>query len=485
MENKICILTMPDHLTAALASISVPADWVGLREVKEINTTCYVRDGKPQSNGKSYSHGVMVEVLVDHQFGYGSTADVSVAGIQRAAEWAYKQAIAARGWSIFPFTTAQRPAYRGTYTSPAPERIFSLGELNDILKQICAHLHCSEHIVQTSAYATLTEIESRYVTSSGADIYQHFHLVATDYSAIAQAGSITQRRGDHGQLAQCYQGGIALADMEQVLQQATQIGEQAVELLFAPECPTLTTNLVLAPDQMLLQIHESIGHPLELDRILGDERNYAGSSFVKLEDFGSLAYGSPLLNVTFDPHAVGQFASYGFDDLGVPAEKQYLIKDGILLRGLGSVESQARAGVLGVANGRACSWNRPPIDRMANINLESGTSSFADIIAQIEYGVYMEANRSWSIDDYRRKFQFGCEYGKLIENGKLTKTVRNPNYRGTTIPFWHSLKAVGSASTVGTFGSPYCGKGEPNQAIWVGHASPVCWFENVEVFGGG
>ncbi len=485
MGSKIVALTMSDNLTAALGSLSLPVDWVGLREVKETTTICHVRDGKPQTNGRSYSHGVMVEVLLDHQFGYCSTTDLSVAGIHRAANLAYQQAIAARQWSIFPFTIAQRPAHRGTYTSPPPQRIFTLAELNDLLRQICAHLHCSEYIVQTSAYASITEMTCRYVTSNGADIQQHFHLVATDYSAIAQSGSITQRRGDHGQLAQCYQGGIALTDMSRVLQEATRIGEQAVELLFAPECPNVTTNLVLAPDQMLLQIHESIGHPLELDRILGDERNYAGSSFVKLSDFGHLVYGSPLLNVTFDPHAPSQFASYAFDDLGVPAEKQYLIKEGILLRGLGSVESQARSGVAGVANARACSWNRPPIDRMANINLESGTSTFAEIIAQIEYGVYMEANRSWSIDDYRRKFQFGCEYAKLIEDGELTKTLRNPNYRGTTIPFWHSLRAVGNASTVGAFGSPYCGKGEPNQAIWVGHASPVCWFENVEVFGGG
>lgn len=246
----------------------------------------------------------------------------------------------------------------------------------------------------------------------------------------------------------------------------------------------MTTNLVLAPDQMLLQIHESIGHPLELDRILGDERNYAGGSFVKLSDFGSLQYGSPLLNVTFDPDRVGEFASYGFDDLGVPARKEYLIKEGKLVRGLGSVESQARSGVQGVANARACSWNRPPIDRMANINLEAGKASLQEIVSQIEYGVYMEANRSWSIDDYRNKFQFGCEYGKLIENGKFTKTVRNPNYRGMTIPFWHSLRAVGSPETVEMYGSPFCGKGEPNQAIRVGHASPVCWFTDVEVFGG-
>lgn len=234
---------------------------------------------------------------------------------------------------------------------------------------------------------------------------------------------------------------------------------------------------------MMLQIHESVGHPLEIDRILGDERNYAGSSFVKLSDFGTLAYGSPLMNITFDPTVKGEFASYGYDDAGLKAEKQYLIKDGILLRGLGSLESQQRSNIQGVANFRSSSWNRPSIDRMANLNLESGNSSFHEIISAIEFGVYMKSNRSWSIDDYRNKFQFGCEYAQLIENGKITKTLRNPNYRGVTQHFWHNLIYVGNESTREFYGTPYCGKGEPNQAIRVGHASPVCAFKDIQVFG--
>jgi len=152
---------------------------------------------------------------------------------------------------------------------------------------------------------------------------------------------------------------------------------------------------------------------------------------------------------------------------------------------LGGMESQVRAGVPGVACARASSWNRPPIDRMANLNLEPGNNSLADILRDIEYGVYMESNRSWSIDDQRYKFQFGCEYGKLIENGHLTKTLRNPNYRGITPEFWHNLMKVGDRSTWEIYGTPFCGKGEPNQAIRVGHGSPVCAFAGVEVFGGG
>jgi len=181
----------------------------------------------------------------------------------------------------------------------------------------------------------------------------------------------------------------------------------------------------------------------------------------------------------------GEFASYSFDDVGMKAEREYLIKNGKLLRGLGSLESQARSQILGTASARACSWNRPTIDRMANLNLEPGTDSLTDLISSIEHGIYMQSNRSWSIDDYRRKFQFGCEYAQLIENGKITKTLRNPNYRGITTSFWQGLKRVGDRSTLGIFGSPFCGKGEPNQVIRVGHASPICLFNQVEIFGGG
>jgi predicted Zn-dependent protease len=233
-----------------------------------------------------------------------------------------------------------------------------------------------------------------------------------------------------------------------------------------------------------LQIHESIGHPLELDRILGDERNFAGTSFVTLDMFGTYRYGSELLNVTFDPTRPEELASYAFDDDGTPAEKAYLIRDGILERPLGGAISQARAGLAGVANSRADNWNRPPIDRMANINLEPGDASLEQMIRGIEHGVLMSTNSSWSIDDSRNKFQFGCEWGQLIEDGRLTSVVKNPNYRGISANFWRSLTRVGDVSTMQVLGTPYCGKGEPSQVIRVGHASPACVFASVDVFGG-
>jgi predicted Zn-dependent protease len=243
-------------------------------------------------------------------------------------------------------------------------------------------------------------------------------------------------------------------------------------------------DLLLMPEQMMLQIHESIGHPLELDRILGDERNFAGTSFVTLDMFGKYQYGSELLNVTHDPTRPEQFASYQWDDDGTPAEHTHLIRNGVLERPLGGAISQARAGMEGVANSRASNWNRAPIDRMANLNIEPGASSLADMIRSVERGVLMDTNVSWSIDDSRNKFQFGCEFGRLIENGELTDIVKNPNYRGISATFWRSLKAVGNESTFNVMGTPFCGKGEPAQIIRVGHASPACLFDNIDVFGG-
>ena len=478
---------MWSELKKAINSINVPADWIGIRAVKETSSNNFFRDGLPQSNGKYSTVGAMLEVLVNGCLGYGATNSLELDSLQAAAEIAYKQALAASEWWIHPFEKmSERPAVVGEYISPSVDNLKDLNtrEVNDLLVRVCKTLKVDEKIVQTTASSTITHKETWFVSSNGSEIYQKFLLFTTHFGATAQDGLMVQQRTNNGWSAHCYQGVLDLQE-EGLWYRVQQIGEQAVELLTAEECPDTRTNLVLAPDQMMLQIHESVGHPLEIDRILGDERNYAGGSFVNKDDFGKLGYGSPQMNITFDPTVKGEFASYGFDDTGAVATREYLIKEGVLQRGLGSLESQARSGVNGVACARACSWNRPPIDRMANLNLEPGEASFEEIIGGIERGVYMESNRSWSIDDRRYKFQFGCEYGKLIENGKLTKTLRNPNYRATTPEFWQSLIKVGNTSTWQMYGTPYCGKGEPNQAISVGHASPVCLFKNVEVFGGG
>ena len=473
------------NLKKLLSAVDIPADWVGIREVYEANTTRFVRDEKPQANTRSLSHGLMVEVLAQGQFGYSASSRMDEMSIAEAARNAYHQALAASKYAFYSFSENARPAHTGSYVSPVALNIDSIsaGEINDLLIKINRELKVSDKVISANAYAIILDVYHRFVSSNGSDISQKFIITSLEMQATAQEGSETQTRSNGGR-GNARQLGLEAFNEEDALTAAQKVGAQVVELLSAENCPTGTYDLILAPDQMILQIHESIGHALEIDRILGDERNYAGWSFVQLEDFGKLQYGSEIMNVTFDPTVISQLASYSFDDGGLKAEREYIIKNGKLLRGLGARESQIRSGVPGVANFRASSWNRPPIDRMANLNLEPGTSSLYEIISSVEYGIFMETNRSWSIDDYRNKFQFGCEYGRLIENGKFTKTVKNPNYRGVSNSFWASLSKVGNKDTFEIYGTPNCGKGEPNQIIRVGHASPVCLFKNVEIFGG-
>ncbi|MBI3302065.1 MAG: TldD/PmbA family protein, partial [Deltaproteobacteria bacterium] len=340
-----------------------------------------------------------------------------------------------------------------------------------------------DRMVDWEASLWYTESDNLYVTAAGGRARQLLCYIVPMLSATANAGAETQTRTFGGR-GYCRQGGMEVLDQTGFHHAAPRIASEALQLLLAPNCPSGRMDVVLAPDQMILQIHESIGHPLELDRILGDERNYAGTSFVTPDMFGSYRYGSDLLNITFDPTRPEQFASYRFDDDGQPARREYLIRNGTLLRALGGITSQVRAGIAGVANARATSWNRPPIDRMANLNLEPGSSSLEEMVTAVECGIYMQTNCSWSIDDSRNKFQFGCEWGQLIENGKLTTVVKKPNYRGLSATFWRNLKMVSNLETFAVMGSPYCGKGEPNQAIHVGHASPTCLFTDVEIFGG-
>jgi predicted Zn-dependent protease len=444
------------------------------------------RDGSFDQAVGGIDDGIMVEALYDGQFAYAATPDMTPEGVAKAAASALASAKAAAGRGVHRFDASVRPATGARYETPrvrkaatAPDGVFGF------LLASCGALKSSDEIIQTTSLVEAGRYDYEIVSTNGADIEQTLYYLGTSLQAVARRGDVVQLRTANGPRGLTRQGGWELLDTETLLKEASRVGTEAVELLGADTCPSDRRTLVLMPDQMMLQIHESVGHPLEIDRILGDERNYAGGSFVKASDIGSLRYGSDLMNISYDPTVPGELASYGADEIGNLAVKQLIIKNGILVRGLGSLESQARAGVPGVANQRATSWNRPPIDRMANLNLEPGSTSLKDMIASVEKGVLMRTNRSWSIDDYRNKFQFGCEYGTLIEDGKLTKTVRDPNYRGVSSTFWRSLSAVGDRGTFAAYGTPNCGKGEPNQVMFVGHASPVCAFSDVEVFGGG
>ncbi len=468
-----------------LPSFDLNADFWSLRFVEETSEAFCVRKNVPQPLALSTDRGVMASVYVDGGYGYAATADTSPAGLRealaRAADWARATARHALSDS----RALPRPAPRGDYASPSVDSpLPSRGEWFDLLRRVAAEAGCNPRIVDWEALAEVRHATQRLVTSEGGNVVQRFRFVFPSLAVTAHADGVTQRRSLNGHRGICQQGGVEILDRFGFADSGRRIAEEALELLTAPNCPSGRMDVLLAPDQMVLQIHESVGHPLELDRILGDERNFAGASFVTPDMFGTYRYGSELLNITFDPSRPEELASYAFDDDGTRAERSYLIRNGILERPLGGAISQARAGLAGVANARADNWNRPPIDRMANLNLEPGDASFDELVASIEQGVMMETNISWSIDDSRNKFQFGCERGRVIENGKLGHVVKNPNYRGISANFWRSLARVGNADTLRVLGTPHCGKGEPSQVIRVGHATPACVFAGVDVFGG-
>ncbi len=461
-------------------------DFASLRYVKRRSEYIRIRRNTPEPVRSFEDQGVMVAVIKDNGSGYAATSDLSENGVGTALSEALAWADLTRRHPLVDYSGFEPLHPRGGYQTPVqkPWDDTPLQDKLGMLSSVCENLNISDRIVdwETALWGFFTD--AYYVTSGGGEVFQELRYAVPDIQVTANEGSETQKRTLGGLRAFCRQSGLEALDEIGFTDIGKQIAEEALILLDAPDCPSGTMDLLLDASQMVLQIHESVGHPLEIDRILGDERNYAGTSFVSPDMFGTYRYGSDLMNIVFDPSRPYQFASYGFDDEGAPARKRPIIENGILKRGLGGRLSQHRSGLPGAACARASGWGRPPIDRMANLNLEPGESSMEEMIASVEKGVYMADNASWSIDDSRNKFQFGCEYGRRIQNGRLTDVVKKPNYRGISATFWRNLKMTGNQDTFRVLGTPYCGKGEPNQLIHVGHATPACLFSDVDVFGG-
>ena len=260
---------------------------------------------------------------------------------------------------------------------------------------------------------------------------------------------------------------------------AARVGSEARELLSAPACPSGETTLILGAEQLALQIHESVGHAIELDRILGWEAAYAGTSWLDLAQLGSMKYGSELMNITIDPTIPGALGSFGYDDEGTPAAPRDAVRDGTWVGVLAGRDSAAVAGLDYAGSVRADGWARLPMVRMTNVGLEPGPHTFDEIIAATDDGIYMETNRSWSIDDRRLNFQFGTEVGYEVKNGQLGRLLRNPTYTGIGPQFWSSMDMLSSEIVV--WGTPNCGKGQPGQVGHTGHPAAPARFRNVRV----
>jgi predicted Zn-dependent protease len=469
---------------------------VAVRHVVESGERLAVRRSIPQPIELSDDAGTMVTVWRRNGVGYCATAAPGAQALREAAQVADGWARLAERHGVFDgidltalLAQQSRP--------PPPSATRFMGEplpprpaLLEMLREACEGLRIDPRIVGWVARLVLAKRAQQTWVDGVMCAESAAQFVEPNLEATASDGAASQTRSLGGQYnGFCQQGGFEVVRRSGFVGGARRVADEALQLLAAPECPTGTMDLLLMPDQMMLQIHESIGHPLELDRILGDERNFAGTSFVTPDMFGSYRYGSELLDVSFDPGNPQQLASYDADDDGEPAAKVRLIEKGVLMRPLGGALSRARAAAVGFplegnASSRSVGWYRPTMDRMANLNVEPGDSSLEQMIASVGRGVLMRTNVSWSIDDARNKFQFGCEWGQLIEDGRLAGVVRNAGYRGVSATFWRSLAMVGDAASNEVLGVPFCGKGEPGQVLRVGHASPPCLFRGVDVFGG-
>src|SRR5471032_138195 len=387
------------QLMQRFAALRTGAEFFSLRYVRESGQYLSVRKNVAEPPSFSRDEGAMLTVRVNCVEAYAATNDLSQQGLQAALDRAEQQARRLQPHALLDLSKQAVSSDRADYLSPHLDQPFpSLSDCYQLLGAESAAVPKDERLVNWEVSIGITNVEQIYLNSAGAELRQAQRFVYPSLEVTAYDGSDSQTRTlgreNFGQ-----QGGFDVVSRCGLVGAGPKIADQALQLLLAPNTPQGPRDLLLMPDQMMLQIHESIGHPLELDRILGDERNFAGWSFVKQDMFGSYRYGSELLNVTFDPDLREEAAAYAFDDDGTQARKEYLIRDGILERPLGGALSQQRARMSGVANSRASNWNRPPIDRMANLNIEPGESSLEQMIGNIEHGILMRTNTSWSIDD--------------------------------------------------------------------------------------
>ncbi len=352
----------------------------------------------------------------------------------------------------------------------------------DLLMRADEMIRRNKKVKISEAFMGSYKMEKTFASTEGSYIEQEIVECGAGISATAiDSGEVQVRSYPNS-----FRGNFATRGYEWIedlalLNHAERVAEEAGDLLSAKPCPSKITTLILDGSQLALQVHESVGHPIELDRILGTEASYAGTSFLSPEMVGHFKYGSENVSIVADATTPGGLGTFGYDDEGTRAQRVPILSRGILV---GLLTSRETSHVLGQeSNGtmRADGWNRIPLIRMTNINLEPGEWTLEQMISDTEEGLFLTTNRSWSIDDKRINFQFGTEIGWEIKNGKLGEMVKNPTYTGITPQFWNSCDAVADKKHWQMWGTPNCGKGEPGQVAHVGHGAAPARFKNVQV----
>jgi TldD protein len=463
------------------AAIGAGASYADARAVSLRRQYVITKNGQVDHLSDSESEGVGVRVLVDGAWGFAGEGRLDEAAARDAALRAVEFARAAPGHHETPLAALE--AQSGSYRTPMERDPFDVPLTEKI--ELC--LRAEEGMQRPNVKVTLAMVRAQrelkaLATSDGATIEQDLFECGGGIDCYASEGDVTQVRSYPSQHAGVSaSGGWEFVEQLGLDTEAPRVGEQAVALLTAPECPAATTTIVLSPEQAVMQVHESVGHPTELDRVYGTEAAYAGTSFLSPDDLGNLRYGSEQMNITSDATTPLGLGTFGFDDEGVPAQREAIVAEGLLRGFLSSRETAARigAGVGGCM--RADGWSRMPLVRMTNLHLEAGEGSFEELLEDVDEGLYMETNKSWSIDDKRLNFQFGTQIAWEIKNGKLGRMLRDATYTGVTPIFWGKLDAVAGPEEWQLFGLTNCGKGQPGQEAHVSHGASPARFRGVEV----
>jgi len=459
--------------------------YADVRAVETRDRDVTTKNGKAGHVSSSESTGIGIRVLAFGCWGFAATDDLSADGIDRAAALALDIALAGKAAHKHDVVLASEDQHVATWVSPFQIDPFSVS----VDRNLSVLLAIDEELRRTAGVSlaeTSMHFERQrqvFASTAGSLIDQTRCVTGAGFSALSYRDDDIQKRSYPASFGGQHQlKGYELIDELRLLENAPRIAEEAVALHSADQCPEGEFDLILESSQLGLQIHESIGHPIELDRVLGSKANYAGMSFLTLDQLGKLRYGSDLVNVVCDArpeHGPG-IGTFAFDDEGVPAQSTDIIRGG---RFVGYMTSRETAAAVGQARSNGCmradGWARLPLIRMTNVSLEPVQQSLDEVFDCD--GIYMETNKSWSIDDRRYNFQFGCEIGWEIRGGKRVRMLKNPSYSGISTEFWNACAAIAGREHWTLWGVPNCGKGQPEQVMGTGHGASPARFRKIRI----
>jgi TldD protein len=476
---------MYDIATAAVeAALAAGARYADARVMEQRSESMAARNGTVETFDRSERNGVGVRALIGSSWGFFAVPEIDGTAARRAGVRAAEIARASATVSGPALELVPEPPAVGSWSSEClvdPWAV-TLAEKGDQLEGVTrTMLDHGADIAEASH--RVWDTRKWLVSSEGHRVDQHIIETGAAMSATAVGEHETQRRSYPGIRGQYGTRGWELVRGLDLAGNAARMAEEARALLSAPPCPVIdSTDLILGSEQMALQIHESVGHAVELDRILGWEAAYAGTSWLDLAELGRLPFGSPLMNITADATLPGALGSFGYDDEGTPARPVDIVREGTWVGVLSGRDSAALAGLPASGGAvRGDGFDRIPMVRMTNVGLLPGEHTLEGIIAATDDGILMDTNRSWSIDDKRLNFQFGCEIGWEIKRGKRGRMLRNPTYTGISPRFWGSLDMLGDRSEWVFWGTPNCGKGQPSQVGHTGHPAVPGRFRGVRV----